>query len=199
MDSRFAVNGRIEGGVIVHFELAVELEAAHTVEGLLPQSLKTASQIVALFDEDGEPLGIALDVAGWRIGALGFFARVINLQRENRKPIDDESGRLGVEGRGGVGQDRMLILEPSQKSHVQLLGQVVAALVDAVDTTLDGGQLGVAGAGSAGLVFSVPELKVGLMLASNGIKPISESFWLGPGDLMPCAGELVLKFDDRLS
>jgi hypothetical protein len=63
----------------------------------------------------------------------------------------------------GVGQ--VLVFKIRKQGAVELFGKVVAELVGAVHATLDIGQPGVCGGGSAGLVFNMPEVEVGAMLA----------------------------------
>jgi len=47
---------------------------------------------------------------------------------------------------------------------VELLDEVVALLVEAVDGTLDLGDASVGGVGRAGVVLFVPEIKVGAVM-----------------------------------
>ena len=83
------------------------------------------------------------------------------LEGEDGEAVDDEAGRLGVEGgRGVVGRD-------PEESEVDLLGEVVAELVEAVDVVLDVDDGGVGGVGIAGGVFAVPEVVVGAMLIED--------------------------------
>ena len=102
---------------------------------------------------------------GRRVFPLGLFARVVDLERQNGEPVDDQAGRLGVQRGLRVGQ--ALGFEPVQQGAVQFFGQVVAALVGPVDAPLHRGQFGVGDAGGAGFVLNVPELEVGAMLAGD--------------------------------
>src|SRR6202035_5370458 len=51
-----AVDGGVEGGIVVHFELAVELEASFAGECLAPEVIEAGSQIAPLLFGEGEPL-----------------------------------------------------------------------------------------------------------------------------------------------
>ncbi len=54
-----------------------------------------------------------------------------------------------------------------EESDVDLLGEVVAELVEAIDVVLDVDDGGVGGVGVAGFVFAVPEIVVGAMLVED--------------------------------
>ena len=85
----------------------------------------------------------------------------------------DSEWRVGF----GIGQAQRF--QPGKQRAVQFLGQVVAALVGRVHAALYRGQFGVGRAGSAGLVFDVPEVEVGAMLAGDPIEPITFRFLAG--------------------
>lgn len=88
--------------------------------------------------------------------------------------------------------------EDFEEEVVAGFGEVVAALVDFVDSALDGGDLGVRGVGQAGLIFRVPEFEVGGVLAGYCEE---EGIVLRDGkafDLMPAAGGVVLQGGDGL-
>lgn len=192
-----AVNGGVERGVVIHLELAVNLESALAVEGLLPEVLKAGGEVIALFEEDGEAVVVSLGVAEGRVGALGLLARVEEFEGEDREAVNDEAGRLRVEQRGGVGQGARR--EPVKEDAVELFGVVIAELVGAVDATLDGGDFGVGCAGSASLVLDVPEVEVGAMLAGDGVE---EGVRGGRGLFrieVPEGGEAVMEVGDGLS
>ncbi len=86
---------------------------------------------------------------------------VEELEREDGETVDDEAGRLGVQGRACVGGRGF------QQGEVELLDEVVAALVQAVDGALGGDDGGVGGVDVAGLVLAVPEVEVGAMLVED--------------------------------
>ena len=105
-------------------------------------------EIGALLLKNGEAAAIALGVSGRASRAVGFFAGVIDLQRQDRKPVDDQAGRFGVEGRVFSGQ--VLGREPVEQGAVEVFGKIVAELIGAVDAPLDVGELGVGGAAGCG-------------------------------------------------
>ena len=86
------VDGGVESGVVVHFELLVELETARADEGGLPEVFEAVGEVGALGFEDGETIAIALGVAGWRgwigDGAVDFFARMEDLEGEEGEAVD---------------------------------------------------------------------------------------------------------------
>ena len=92
-------------------------------------------------------------------GAVELLFGVEDLEGEDGEAVDDEAGGLGVERGGGVvgRQDG----HQFQEGNVDLLGEVVAKLVEAVDVVLDLDDGGVGGVGVACIVFAVPEFKVG--------------------------------------
>ena len=93
---------------------------------------------------------------------MGLLAGVVDLEGEDGEAVDDEAGSLGVEGRR-----RVLGGSGGEEQSVDLLDEVVAPLVEAVDGVLDAGDLGVGGGGVAGLVFLVPEVEVGAVVAQD--------------------------------
>ena len=94
-------------------------------------------------------------------GAMDLLSCVEDLEGEDGEAVDDKAGRLGVEGRGRT------LGRKFQESDVDLLGEVVAELVEAVDVVLDVDDGGVGGVGIAGGVFAVPEVVVGAMLIED--------------------------------
>jgi len=197
-----AVDRGVKGGVVVHLELAVELESARAGKGALPQGVKAGSEVSALLFEDGKALAVALGVAlrrGWRDGgAVDFFAGMEDFEREDGEAVDHEAGRFGVERSAGVGESAGS--EMGEEGAVELLGEVVAALIGGVHAALDGGEDRIGGAGGAGFVFDVPELEVGAMLGGNEGGPVARKVGKGWGvnrrDEVPSAGEAVVEFDD---
>ena len=65
-----AVDGGVEGGVVVHLELAIELESAGAGERFGPECIQAGGEIGALFFEHGEAGAIAVGVIGGSIGPL---------------------------------------------------------------------------------------------------------------------------------
>jgi hypothetical protein len=80
-----------------------------------------------------------------------------------------ESRSIGVQRGRCVGQAARR--KPRQQGAVQLLGQVVAALVGQIHAAFHCSDLSVGGAGRAGFVFNVPQIEIGAMLARNQIEP----------------------------
>src|SRR5579863_1021503 len=190
---RVAVDGGIECGVVIHLELPIELEPAGTRQGMAPEEVETAGKVIALLGKDGEALTVTLRVARRTVGALGLFPRVIDLQRQDREPVDDEAGRFRVEF--SVFGGKTLRSKPVEQGAVKVFGEIVAELVGAIDTTLDIGQLGVRGARGTGFVFDVPEVEVGTMLSCDALEPgVSGRRILSPGRLgVPGSGQIIVQ------
>lgn len=86
-----------------------------------------------------------------------------------------------------------------KQSEVELLGEVVTELVEAVDVALDLGDGLVRGMGIACVVFAVPEIEVGLVLVKNELG--KGSFWMRGGDrgVVAVKRGLVVEEDDFCS
>ena len=111
--------------------------------------------------------------AAWPGGAsaaLGLFAGVVDLERENGEPVDDEAGRLGVERGAGVGQAPRF--EPGRAGQSNSSARSLRRWLVWSMRCLTCGQLRVGDAGGAGFVLDVPEIEVGAMLAGDGVEPI---------------------------
>ena len=152
----------IELGVVVHLHLAIKAETALAVHDLHPELVETGGEIVALLLEDTQTLTVAQAMGLRRRGAVRFFRCVKNFESEDGEPVDDKSRSLGVHGCG-------LILRAGfvEEEEVDLLDEVVAKLIEAVDLVLDVRDVGVRYVGTAGLVFLVPEIEVGAVLAQD--------------------------------
>ena len=83
-----------------------------------------------------------------------------------------------------------------KEGEVDLLGEVVAELVEAIDVLLDLDDGGVGGVGVAGFIFAVPEIVVGAVLVEDELgKGRGRCRGRGRG-IVAVRGELVLKRDD---
>ena len=149
--------------VVVHLHLAVELETPLTRQDLPPESIEAVGQIAALLLKDEETVLVAVAVGVGSILALCFLVGVVDLQGKDGQAVDDEAGRLGVQRSGAV-----LAWQGVQESFIDLLDQIVAALVEAVDGVLDGCDVFRRGAHVPGHVLLVPEVEVGAVLGENG-------------------------------
>lgn len=127
-------------------------------------------EIGALNLKDLKPAFVPLGVTRRGIRAKGFFAGVIDLEREDGQAVDHEAGRLGVERGVGVGQE--LRLEIIEQGLVELLHEIVAKLVGAIDATFDVSEQRVRNPRGASLVFDVPQIEVGAMMAGDTGDPL---------------------------
>jgi hypothetical protein len=96
----------------------------------------------------------------------------------------------------------MLRRKLGEKKSIQILCQIVAQLICAVDPSLDFRQVGIRGARRAGLVLNVPEVEVGAMLAGHVFQPIVGSPTAGQEAVfrrdVPPACATVMQLDDLL-
>ncbi len=95
-----------------------------------------------------------------------------------------------MQGSGGVQGDGV------EQGEVDVFGEVVAELVEAVDVVLDLGDGVVGGVGVAGLVFLVPEVEVGLVLVEDELVEGRVGLWGGGGVFVTVERGLVLQADD---
>lgn len=102
-----AVDGGVEGGIVIHLQLAVKLESARARECVLPKIVKAGGEVCALLFEYSEALEIALGVVcGNGLGhgtAVDLFAGMKDLERKDGEAVDHEAGGFGVEQSVGVG------------------------------------------------------------------------------------------------
>lgn len=189
-----AIDGGIEVWIVVHFELAIELEAKGSGQDGGPDAVKRADEVALLLFEDSEAFAVAFDVAGGGVCTFDLLGGVEDFEREDGEPVDHEAGALRVQRR--VAGGKILGGERLEQEEVTGFGEVVAALVDAVDGALDGGNLGVCGVGQAGLILGVPEFEISGVLLGDGAEPgiffrDDEAF-----GLVPATGAGVLEGGD---
>lgn len=96
---------------------------------------------------------------GFDVGARDLFGGVETLEGEDGEAVEDEAGGLGMERRVGP-----LFAGGGEEEPVHGFNQVVAALIEGIDSVFDRSDLGVGGAGFAGLVFFVPQIEVGAVM-----------------------------------
>jgi len=156
-----AVEYRVQRWVVVHLELAVELETASVMEYVLPQLRETCSEVVALLVQHRQTIAVALPVL--RGGAVQLLRGMEDPECEDGKAVDNQAGGFGVQR----GRLQLWSRETIQQGPIDLLHEVVAELVQAVYRALGGGQRSVRGGGIAGLVLAVPEVEVGAVLVED--------------------------------
>ena len=125
----------------------------------MPEPIEAGGEVVALLPEEVEAGEVALAEGLGGGGAAGLLGGVVELEGEDREPVDDEAGGFGVERRGGV-------LRPGggDQHPVHGFDQVVARLVEDVDGAFEPANAGVGGIGLADLVFLVPEVEVSAVM-----------------------------------
>lgn len=128
--------------------------------------------------------------------AVSFLVGVVDFEREDGEPVEDEAGSLGVEGREGVLLEAGTG-EPVEEPEVHLLDEIVAALVEAVDGVLVGGNGGVGGGWVAGEVLFVPEVEVGAVVGHGELGEVGcvgKGIRMGRETLIvPLEGRLVVQ------
>ena len=162
----WAVEIRIERGVVVHLHLAVDFEQLAAGEQVVEQLGERVGQIGVLLAATAEALVDFLAVGEVDVGADRLLFKVIDPQSHDRETVDRGARRFGIEagadlrndGRGG---------EHFDERFVDSFDGVVALLVVAVDGPLDFGDAAIGGVGAAGDVFLVPEQVVELVLLAD--------------------------------
>ena len=140
---RHSVDRRIQCGIVIHFHLPVEFEATRpaTVSRHSASRQPARSARCSFRTSSRSRLRSA-----WPSGASlrsVSSSRVVDLQRQNRKPVDDHSRRLRVQAASHWwGKPRGC--KPLQHRAVQLFNQIIAQLVGPVHPPLYLGNLGVA-------------------------------------------------------
>ena len=165
--------------------MAIELETAVAGEDVGPEGVETGGEIGTLFVQDLEAGLVAVLVFGG--GAVKLLSGVEDLESEDGKAVNDEAGRLGVEGCGGV------VGREVEKGDVDLLGEVVAELVEAIDVVLDVDDGVIGGVGVAGGVFAVPEVVVGAVLVEDEMVEGIGGRWGWRRGVVAVRRELVVK------
>lgn len=193
-----AVDGRVKGRVVVHLELAVDFEAAAAGHDVGPELIQAGDEVLALLGEEGESLAIAIRVARRGVASVDLFLGMEDLEGKDRETVDDEAGRFGVQGSGGGlatlrSEDRRSMV---QQENVALLGEIVAALVVAVDGALDLGDLGIGGARVASAILGMPEVEVGAVLVQNRVHEVLGMNVVGVVIAVPEAGGAVVETGD---
>ena len=189
------IERRVEGWIVVHLHRAVLLELPPALEDIGPEAVEALDEVIALLDEDVVAFAIALGVAGRGVDPVDLFGGVEEFQRKDREAVDDLSRSFGVKLGVLIGQ--AVALEVIEQDGVAVFGEVVAALIFAVDEMLGDGHLMVAGGGHPGLVLGVPDAKVGEVVGKGGLQEVSAGLIDGLRELsMPLPRPAVVKNGD---
>ncbi len=145
-------------------------------------------KVVTLFVQHEKAGVVAVAVFG--CGAVELLFGVEDLEGEDGESVDDEAGGLGVQrsGRRGVGG--------IEEDGVDLFGEVVAELVEAIDVVLDDGDGVVGGEGVAGFVFAMPEIEVGHVLTEDEGVEVVTGCGCGGRAVVTVEGGLILEAND---
>jgi len=156
-----------------------------------PKLGEAGGEVGALLGKQGEPFAVSLMVVGRHAGAVGFFRRVENFEREDGEPVDHKARGFGVE-RGRL----RLRWRGFKQRDVDALDEVVAELVEGVDGVLDLNHGAVGGQRGAGLVFAMPEIEVGTVLFKHELIEASGGGAERLCSVVPVGGGLVVELGD---
>lgn len=188
---RDSVEHGVECGVVVHLELAIELESTAAGCEVCPELLQTGGEVVALGFQDSEPLAVPVVMLGRGRGAVGFFGGVEDFEREDGEAVNDEAGGFRVERKRWVE-----LWERREETDVDALDEIVAELVERIDITLAGDDGRVGGLGVAGGVFAMPEIEVGAMLVEDKLVEFGAGGWWWRCGVMPEDCGVIVQEDD---
>jgi hypothetical protein len=79
---------------------------------------------------------------------------------------------------------------------IEMLGEIIAKLVELVDVALAGGDGLIAGERITGCVFAMPEIEVGTMLVKDELVEMGGCDWARSGGIMPEERGLIVQADD---
>jgi hypothetical protein len=188
---RGGVEDRIESGVVVHLELAVELEAAASGSDVIPELGKAAGKVVALLVEYSETLAVPFAMLGRGGRAVGLFGRVEDFERKDGEAIDHQAGSFRMQQEVGVERRERL-----EEIAIKALGEIVAELVELVNGAFAGGNGLIPGHGIAGGVFAMPEIEVGAMLVEDELVEVRGSDGTRRRGVVPEERGLIVQTDD---
>lgn len=168
------------------------MEATPPGQNILPQCVETTGEIVALMLQYLQPVDVLRTMIFVGGSAIDFRRRVVQLQLQNRQPVDDQAGCFRV-------QRSFFVLRAGgvEEQPIDLFDEVVAPLIDRVDGVLDGGDCGILRAWIARLVFLMPQIEVGLVLSQHQRIQHGD----GGGKLqqaMPLGGGGIVQLEDGL-
>jgi len=171
--------------------LTIEFEASPPILDVQPEFVEASGEVAPLGIEDGKALAIALVVRGSGAGAPGFLLGVEAPEREDGEAVDHHAGCFGVQWRGLI-----LRRNAGEEQQVDVLGQVIAALVEPVDGVFVFGDVVVGGERIPGGVLVVPEVEVGAVLVED--QSFKAIVWYFPGErrVVPAVVGLVVQADD---
>ena len=124
-------------------------------------------------------------------GAIDFLGGMEDFEGEYGEAVDHEAGSFGMQRELGVE-----LRERVEQIAVEVLGEVVAELVELVDGALAGGDGLVAGERVAGSVFAMPEIEVGAMLVKDELVEMGICEGARRGRVMPEERGVIVQADD---
>ncbi len=151
-------------------------------------------QVTALLVEHGKPALVALAVRCARIGPSQLFPSVKQSQRQDREPVCNHTGSLRVLL---AALPLVLVCGPEcrEQQGVDMLGQVIAALIHAIDLSLDCRNVVIARPRATRLILDMPQQVIGrvLRLEQCGKLLQRRRGEAGVAGLVPPSGACVLQ------
>ncbi len=182
-----AVDHRIELRIVIHLHLPINLEPSLAPQHGAPKKAERLDQIGALFFKYRQPLEVPGSVSVRRLSPLRLLPCMKDLQGQDGHPVDHHARCLGV--KNGV---RLSYWQTPKKSRVDLLDEVVPLLIMQIDGSLDRHDLSVRSGGIASLVFLMPQIKVGPVIAKDESDHALDCI-RGRFDLVPSRRPLILQ------
>lgn len=124
----------VEGRVVVHLHLAIDLHDSRTRCVIRQQLADRGGHILQLFAEYRKFLGALFMLLGTDIGTVDLLLHVVNLHVQDAQAVDSPCGALGVDFGIRLRLD-VVVLFP--EIGVDALHKVSAFLIAAVDTPLE--------------------------------------------------------------
>src|SRR5436305_12938162 len=87
---------RVQRGIVVHLQLPIELKTTPAGIQIVPEAQQILCQIAPLLLENLQPFEVAAAMFLIRVFSLRLFARVVELERQNRQTINHHSWSLRV-------------------------------------------------------------------------------------------------------
>lgn len=166
LHSSFPIKYWVQGRVVVHLHLPVQVDESVACVNVFDQFVEAAGQVGFLLGQHGQFLRGPLPVFLRHIGAFGLFAEVIQLQLQNRHPVEQPGRRLGVHTGRRPGRNRPELLV---KKRVNQFNCISAVLIRLVDSALYCNQLVGADGRAADNVFQMP------LHGINPVLPVEQS------------------------
>lgn len=160
------VDGRVQRGVVVHFELPIGSVLLSARKQVIEQLLQRQGEVAVLLFAQSDSVGHFIEMLRIRVVALKLFAVVIKPQGHDRQSVDRTAGSLCIDLGVFVPLNASLSEEPRNRI-IDLFDHVVAGLVQFVDFAFDVRYFLGRGPGTSSDVLFMPQPIVALMLLAD--------------------------------